>query len=157
MSEIITKVTDTVQPILDEHRFSLYSVEYVQEGGSWYLRVYIDKDGGISIDDCASVSDELSEKLDQIDPDPFADQYFLEVSSPGVERPLRNEQDYQDAIDQYINVSLYQKIKGKKVFEGTLKDINQEELTLIVKEKTNRKEIKIPRELISKARLAIEF
>ena len=150
VSEIIDKVTETVQPILDENNFYLYSIEYVQEGGSWYLRVFIDKDNGISIDDCVLVSDQLSEKLDEIDPDPFADQYFLEVSSPGAE-------DYQNAINDYINVSLYQKLDGKKMYEGTLKELNDDDLTLIVKDKTRRKEVKIPRKLISKARLAIEF
>ncbi|TNL02073.1 ribosome maturation factor RimP [Fructilactobacillus sanfranciscensis] len=157
VSEIIDKVTETVQPILDENNFYLYSIEYVQEGGSWYLRVFIDKDNGISIDDCVLVSDQLSEKLDEIDPDPFADQYFLEVSSPGAERPLNNEQDYQNAINDYVNVSLYQKLDGKKMYEGTLKELNDDDLTLIVKDKTRRKEVKIPRKLISKARLAIEF
>ncbi|WP_429970811.1 ribosome maturation factor RimP [Fructilactobacillus sp. Tb1] len=156
VSEIIDKVTETVQPILDENNFYLYSVEYVQEGGSWYLRVYIDKDGGISIDDCVLVSDQLSEKLDEIE-DVFADQYFLEVSSPGAERPLNNEQDYQNAINDYINVSLYQKLDGKKMYEGTLKELNDDDLTLVVKDKTRRKDVTIPRKLISKARLAIEF
>ena len=66
VSEIIDKVTETVQPILDENNFYLYSIEYVQEGGSWYLRVFIDKDNGISIDDCVLVSDQLSEKLDEM-------------------------------------------------------------------------------------------
>ncbi|ANZ58104.1 ribosome maturation factor RimP [Fructilactobacillus lindneri] len=157
VSEIIDRVTDTVNPILNENNFYLYNVEFVQEGGSWYLRVYIDKDDGVTLDDCVTVSDQLSEKLDELNPDPFAEPYFLEVSSPGAERPLLKEQDYQNAIDKYINVSLYQKLDGKKVFEGTLTKVTEDDLTLTIKIKTARKNVVIPRKLISKARLAIEF
>lgn len=157
VSEIIDKVTETVQPILDENNFYLYSIEYVQEGGSWYLRVFIDKDNGISIDDCVLVSDQLSEKLDEIDPDPFADQYFLEVSSPGAERPLKNEADYQRAVNQYIHVSLYQQINGRKVYEGTLTNLSDKELTLDYLDKTRHRQVVIDRSKVAKARLAIKF
>ncbi|KID42662.1 ribosome maturation factor RimP [Fructilactobacillus fructivorans] len=157
MSEVIDRVSKTVQPILDDNNFYLYDIEYVQEGGSWYLRVYIDKDQGVSLDDCVLVSDQLSEKLDELDPDPFDEPYFLEVSSPGAERPLKRESDYQNAIGKYIHVSLYQKLDGKKAFEGTLESLDDDQLTLSVKDKTRVHQLEIPRKLISKARLAIEF
>lgn len=95
LSSVVETVTDLVTPILQDHDFYLYDLEFVKEGKSWYLRVYIDKDGGITLEDCALVSDELSEALDNVEPDPIPQAYFLEVSSPGAERPLKKEEDYQ--------------------------------------------------------------
>ena len=86
MSSVVQTVTDLVTPIVDEHGFELVEVEFVKEGKSWYLRVFIDKEGGIDIEECALVSEQLSEKLDNVDPDPIPQAYFLEVSSPGAER-----------------------------------------------------------------------
>lgn len=88
---VVETVTALVEPILAEHNFELYEVEFVQEAKSWYLRVYIDKEGGITLEDCALVSDQLSEQLDSADPDPIPQAYFLEVSSPGAERPLKKK------------------------------------------------------------------
>ncbi|QLL70279.1 ribosome maturation factor RimP [Lactobacillus sp. 3B(2020)] len=157
MSSVIDTVTELVKPILAEHQFELYDVEFEKEGPSWYLRVYIDKKGGITIEDCATVSDQLSTALDSCDPDPIPQAYFLEVSSPGAERPLRNEKDYERAVDDYIHVSLYQAIKGKKVYEGTLTDLSADSLTLDYLDKTRHKTIVIPRDKVAKARLAIKF
>lgn len=155
MSSVVETVTDLVQPILDEHGFYLYDIEFVKEGKSWYLRVYIDKDKGITLNDCALVSDQLSEVLDQTDPIPQA--YFLEVSSPGAERPLKNEQDYQRAVNDYIHVSLYQQIDGKKAYEGTLTKLSDKELTLDYLDKTRHRQVVIDRSKIAQARLAIKF
>ena len=157
MSSVIDTVTELVKPILAEHQFELYDVGFEKEGPSWYLRVYIDKKGGITIEDCATVSDQLSTTLDSCDPDPIPQAYFLEVSSPGAERPLRNEKDYERAVDDYIHVSLYQAIKGKKVYEGTLTDLSADSLTLDYLDKTRHKTIVIPRDKVAKARLAIKF
>lgn len=157
MSAVIDTVTNLVTPILADHQFELYDVEFVKEGTSWYLRVYIDKEGGITLEDCATVSDQLSAALDECDPDPIPQAYFLEVSSPGAERPLRNERDYQRALNDYIHVSLYQAIDGKKVYEGTLVDLTADQLTLDYLDKTRHKTVVIPREKIAKARLAIKF
>lgn len=154
---VIQKVNELVQPILDEHHFELFDTEFVKEGPSWYLRVYIDKDGGITLEDCVTVSDALSEALDKCDPDPIPQQYFLEVSSPGAERPLRNEADYQKAVNDYIHVSLYQPVDGKKVYEGTLTKLSNDELSLDWLDKTRHKTVVIPRKLIAKARLAIKI
>lgn len=156
-NDIINTVNSLVEPILKEHHFYLFETEFVKEGHSWYLRVYIDKDGGITLNDCAEVSDELSEKLDAADPDPIPQAYFLEVSSPGAERPLRNEDDYQKAVNQYIHVSLYQQIEGKKAYEGTLTDLTADQLTLAYLDKTRHKKITIDRSKIAKARYAIDF
>lgn len=89
LSSVVETVTDLVTPILDEQNFELVEVEFVKEGKSWFLRVFIDKEGGIDIEECAFVSEKLSDKLDSIDPDPIPQAYFLEVSSPGAERPLK--------------------------------------------------------------------
>ncbi|EGF49014.1 hypothetical protein AAULR_12702, partial [Lacticaseibacillus rhamnosus MTCC 5462] len=119
--------------------------------------VYIDKSGGITLDECVLVSEALSEQLDAINPDPIPQQYFLEVSSPGAERPLKRETDYEQAIGDYIHVSLFKKLDGKKVFEGTLKDLKPDQLTLTVKDKSRKFDQVIDRKLIASARLAIEF
>ena len=157
MSSVVETVTELVQPILLSHHFELVDVEFVKEGKSWYLRVFIDKPTGITIDECVLVSDELGEKLDSCDPDPIPQAYYLEVSSPGAERPLKKETDYVRAIDKYVNVSLYQQLNGQKVYEGYLRKVTAEELTIEYMDKTRKKEVIIPRKQIAKARLAIKF
>ena len=157
MSTVVETVTELVKPILAEHNFYLYDMEFVKEGKSWYLRVYIDKDGGITLNDCAAVSDQLSEALDNVEPDPIPQAYFLEVSSPGAERPLRNEEDYQRAVNDYIHVSLYQQINGKKVYEGTLTKLTDKEMTLDYLDKTRHRQVSIDRSKVAQARLAIKF
>ena len=156
LSSVVETVTDLVTPILQDHDFYLYDLEFVKEGKSWYLRVYIDKDGGITLEDCALVSDELSEALDNVEPDPIPQAYFLEVSSPGAERPLKKEED-QRAIDHYIHISLYQQINGQKVYEGTLTQLSNKEITLDYLDKTRHRQITIDRQKIAQARLAIKF
>jgi ribosome maturation factor RimP len=157
LSEVTEIVKNVVTPILDGHNFYLYDLEFVKESKNWYLRVYIDKDGGINIEDCALISDELSEKLDTMDPDPIPQAYFLEVSSPGAERPLKNSQQFESAVGEYIHVSLYAPINGQKVYEGTLKELELDSLILTVNLKGRIKDIIIPRKSIAKARLAIKF
>lgn len=157
MSSVVETVTGLVTPILDERHFELVDVEFVKEGRSWYLRIYIDKPGGINIEECALVSDLLGEKLDDCDPDPIPQAYFLEVSSPGAERPLKKERDYERALNSYIHVSLYQPLEGNKVYEGTMVDLKPDELTLEYMDKTRQKTIVIPRKQIAQARLAIKF
>ena len=157
LSSVVETVTDLVTPILQDYDFYLYDLEFVKEGKSWYLRVYIDKDGGITLEDCALVSDELSEALDNVEPDPIPQAYFLEVSSPGAERPLKKEEDYQRAIDHYIHISLYQQINGQKVYEGTLTQLSDKEITLDYLDKTRHRQITIDRQKIAQARLAIKF
>ena len=157
MSSVVETVTELVTPILDERHFELVDAEFVKEGKSWYLRIYIDKPGGINIEECALVSDLLGEKLDDCDPDPIPQEYFLEVSSPGDERPLKKERDYERALNSYIHVSLYQPLEGNKVYEGTMVDLKPDELTLEYMDKTRQKTIVIPRKQIAQARLAIKF
>lgn len=155
--DVIQTVNSLVQPILDQYNFQLFDTEFVKEGHSWYLRVYIDKKGGITLEDCVNVSDQLSTALDECEPDPIPQQYFLEVSSPGAERPLKREQDYQNALDQYIHISLYQAVNGKKVYEGYLKNVTPDELTIDYLDKTRHKTLTVQRKLIAKARLAVKI
>ncbi|MHC9532761.1 ribosome maturation factor RimP [Dellaglioa sp. BT-FLS60] len=157
MSTVIETVTELVQPIVDEQNIELVDIEFVKEGPSWFLRVYIDKPEGIKIEECAAVSDILSEKLDEINPDPIPQAYFLEVSSPGAERPLKKEKDYERAVNEYVNVSLYEPINGAKIFQGTLKELTSDELTIVYMDKTRKRTLVIPRKKIAKARLAIKF
>lgn len=114
-------VEELAQPIVDLLSFELVGVEFLKEGANWYLRVYIDKPGGITIDDCQDVSEQLSVKLDEIDP--IRQSYILEVSSPG-ERPLKKERDFERFKGETVEVKLYQPINGKKVFEGELLGLN---------------------------------
>ncbi|QFP79382.1 ribosome maturation factor RimP [Latilactobacillus graminis] len=157
MSTVVETVHDLIVPILDQHHFELVDIEFVKEGSSWYLRVFIDKPNGIDLEDCALVNDALSEKLDSIDPDPIPQAYFLDVSSPGAERPLKKTADFQNALGKYIHISLYQAIDGEKIYQGTLKGLDDDTLTLVIKIKTRQKEITFNRKEIAKARLAIEF
>ncbi|MEG0256040.1 MAG: ribosome maturation factor RimP [Vagococcus sp.] len=157
MANVVDIVTDLVNPILGELSFELVDIEYVKEGKNWFLRVFIDKEGGIDINECALVSEKLGEKLDTIEPDPIPQAYFLEVSSPGAERPLKKEEDYEKAIGEYINVSFYQAVEGEKQYQGFLEAYDKETLTLRVKIKTREKTMVFERKNIAKARLAIQF
>jgi len=130
---------------------------FVKEGKNWFLRFYLDKPGGIDLDDCAFMSEKFSEILDAQDPDPIPQAYFLEVSSPGAERPLRNEEELKAAIGSYVHLSFYQNVEGEKFLEGTLLSVDEETVTLKVQIKTRTKEITIDRKNIAKARLAIKF
>ncbi|SHG93573.1 ribosome maturation factor RimP [Tepidibacter thalassicus] len=111
-------VEDIVLPILDRENFELVDIEYVQEAGHKYLRVYIDKEGGISLKDCQIVSEELSKLLDELDP--IKENYFLEVSSPGLDRPLKKDKDFERYKGRDVELKLYKSLDGKKQFEGEL-------------------------------------
>lgn len=157
MSKVVELVTQLFHDINSNQTFELVDVEFVKEGSSWFLRVFADKAGGIDIDDCAAISEQLSDRLDAIVPDPIPQAYFLEVSSPGAERPLKTEEAIQSSIGHYVHASFYQAIDGQKFVEGTLESVTQDELTLTVKDKTRVKQVVIPRHTIAKLRLAIEF
>lgn len=111
-------VTELAEPIVRQHSYELVDVEFIKEGANWYLRIYIDKPNGITIDDCQTVSEELGEKLDKVDP--IEQSYFLEVSSPGLERPLKKERDFEKYKGETVEVKLFEAVDGKKIFEGEL-------------------------------------
>lgn len=157
MSRVVDVVKEAVLPVVDERNFELVDVEFLKEGKNWFLRIYIDKPGGIDIEECAWVSERVSDIMDQMDPDPIPQAYFLEVSSPGAERPLKTDKDLQNAVGSYVNLSYYQAIDGEKSHEGTLLEVTEDSVKLEIKIKTRVKIIEIPREKIAKARLAIQF
>lgn len=156
MSKITTEIEELVKPIVEELTLELVEVEFVKEGRDWFLRVYVDTpEGNIDIDQCAQVSERLSEKLDE--KDPISQNYYLEVSSPGAERPLKKEADYIQAIGQYVHIKTYEAINGKKVFEGYLTSYTDEGAALDMLIKTRKVKVLIPKEKIAAARLAIDF
>ena len=157
MSRVVDEVRVVVQPIVDEQNLELVDMEFLKEGKNWFLRIYIDKPGGIDIEECALISEKVTEALDAIDTDPIPQAYFLEVSSPGAERPLKTEADMQNAIGKYVHLSFYQAIDGEKFYEGTLKEVNDDSVVLTIRIKTRTKDIEIERKQIANARLAIQF
>ena len=122
------KTEEILLPIVEKNGFELVDVEYVKEGGNWYLRAYIDKPGGINVDDCEIVSRELSDILDEKD---FIDEaYILEVSSPGLGRPLKKEKDFKRSLGQEVEVRTYRMMDRKKEFTGILKDHDKDTVTI---------------------------
>lgn len=150
--KVIEVVKDILNPYLTANGYELFNTEYVKEGKDWFLRVYIDKEEGISLDDCGKVSAYLSQKLD--DEDPIETNYLLEVSSPGIDRPLIKDSDYVKYKGRIVEAFLYKAINSEKVITGALKGI-EGDFIVLVDEKQN--DIKIPREIVSKVKLAVIF
>lgn len=123
MSRITDAVTELAKPIVESVGCTLWDVEYVREAGSWYLRVYIDKEGGVSIDDCELISRALDPILDEKDPIP--DSYVFEVGSAGAERELKRHSDFQQFLGSEVEAKLYQPYDGCKSFVGTLKSYDE--------------------------------
>ena len=134
MSKITDKVTALARPIVEEEGCSLWDVEYVREAGSWYLRVFIDKEGGVSIDDCERISRRLDPILDEEDPIP--DSYVFEVGSAGAERELKRPSDFEQFMGSQVEVRLYQPVKGSKTFVGTLDGYDNGKVTVTVGKET---------------------
>lgn len=140
-----------LQPLMTEHGFELVDVEYVKEAGNWYLRAYIDKPGGISVDDCEVISRALSDRLDE--EDYIEESYILEVSSPGLGRPLKKEKDFARSIGKEIEVRTFRAIDGQKEFTGVLKEYSKESFTIIMEEN----EMTFKRSETALVRLAFDF
>ena len=156
MSNITEEVAKIAVPIVEELELELVDVEFVKEGRDWFLRVYIDTpNGSIDIEQCSQVSEKLSEELDRTDPIP--QNYFLEVSSPGAERPLKKEEDFQKAIGQFVFIKTYEAINDMKEFEGYLLAYGPEGAEVEMRIKTRKLTVVIDRDKIALARLAIDF
>ena len=122
------KAEDLITPILENNGFELVDMEYVKEGSNWYLRAYIDKEGGITVNDCEVVSRAFSEKLDE---EYFIDTaYIMEVSSPGLGRPLKKEKDYERNMGKELEIRTYRAIDREKEFYGTLKAYDTDSVTI---------------------------
>ena len=156
MSKVTSVIETLVTPIVEELNLELIDVEFVKEGRNWFLRIYVDTpEGGIDIEQCAQVSERLSLLLDE--KDPIEQNYYLEVSSPGAERPLKKEADFEKAIGKFIYVKTYEAIKDLKEFEGYLTAYTEEGLELDMRIKTRKLKVIIPKEKVALARLAIDF
>ncbi|MFC5712112.1 ribosome maturation factor RimP [Thalassorhabdus alkalitolerans] len=154
MSDRVTEITSRlVDPIVEEMNLELVDVEFKKEGENWFLRVFIDGEDGVDIEECGKVSEQLSEKLDQ--EDPIKQAYYLEVSSPGAERPLKTEKDMYKAIGKNVYVTTYEPVEGEKAFEGALIDFDGSLLQIEVKVKQKKKTYEVPYDKVAKARLAV--
>lgn len=156
MSKVTSVIEQLVTPIVDELNLELIDIEFVKEGRNWFLRVYVDtQEGGIDIEQCALVSERLSDILDE--KDPIEQNYYLEVSSPGAERPLKKDADFENAIGKFIYVKTYEPVKDMKEIQGYLTAYTEQGLEMEVRIKTRKINIFIEKEKIAKARLAIDF
>ncbi len=144
-------VEDITQPIVDKYGFEFVGIEYVKEGANWFLRAYIDKLGGITIDDCSIVSNELSKKLDEADPIPGS--YYLEVSSPGLERPLKKDSDFKRYAGELVQVKTFSAVDGQKEFEGILVGLIDGNIEI----RQNEEILKFPRTDIASVKRAFKF
>ena len=126
--DIEKRTEELIEPILERLSLSLYDVEYVKEGSDWFLRTYIDKEGGVTVQDCEDVSREMNEKLDLLDY--VEGSYIFEVSSPGLGRPLKKDKDYARAVGQKVEGKLFMAADGIKAFEGTLTEYTADTLTV---------------------------
>lgn len=146
------RTEELLLPILEELSFELVDVEYVKEGGSFYLRAYIDKDGGITVDDCEAVSRRMSDLLDE--QDYIEESYIFEVSSPGLGRPLKKEKDYARSMGKELEIRTYQAVNRKKEFYGILKAYDEDTVTI---ELENETELTFAKPQIALIRLAFDF
>ena len=150
--DYVARVERFLIPIMEEHQFELVDVEYVKEGSDWYLRAYIDKPGGITVDDCEAVSRQFSDILDE--KDYIEDSYVFEVSSPGLGRPLKKEKDFARSIGEEVEIRTYRAIDRQKEFTGILKDYDENTVTIVYEDETEQT---FERADIALIRLALDF
>lgn len=142
MASIEAKIEELIQPIIHELNYDLYDVEYSKEGKDYYLRVYIDNEMGITLDDCEKVNNAISDILDEADY--IKEQYFLEISSCGLERILRKDKHLKSNIGKNIEINLFKSLDGKKQYRGILNSFDEESITITIEnlqKKIERKEI----------------
>ncbi|MBM7555384.1 ribosome maturation factor RimP [Halanaerobacter jeridensis] len=148
---VAEEVLELANPIAESRGLELVDVEYNKEGEDWILRVFIDKEGGISLEDCQEVSRDLEGQLDVVDP--IEKSYLLEVSSPGLDRPLKDDEDFERFTGRLINISTYAPVDGAKEFTGTLLGLEEGEIRIEVE----GEELLIPQNKVAKTKLAVEF
>ena len=146
------RAEELLEPILADMNFELVDVEYVKEAGTWYLRSYIDKPGGITVDDCEAVSRQFSDRLDQ--EDYIEDSYIMEVSSPGLDRPLKKEKDFERNLGREVEIRTYRPIEKEKEFYGILKAYDDNSVTI---EGEDRGRMNFLKKDIALIRLALDF
>ena len=149
--DIERRTEELLTPIAQKHGTTVYDVEYVKEAGDWYLRAYIDKEGGVNIGDCVDVSHDLSDALDA--DDFIEDAYTLEVSSPGLGRQLKKDRHLQHSIGQEVELKLFKPVDGTKEFAGILKEFDYSTITVTI----NDQDEQFIRKEISVIKLALDF
>ena len=145
------KTEELLMPIAEANRVEIYDIEYVKEGSDWYLRAYIDKEGGVTINDCESVSRALSDELDKADF--IEDAYILEVSSPGLGRTLKKDKHLQKILLQEVELKTYKPVLGSKEFAGILKAFDEKTVTILSEDE----EMVFERADIATIKLALDF
>ena len=148
---VVETIETLVTPIVQENRLELVDVEYKKEGKNWFLRIFIDKEGGITVDDCTQVSRRIEDLIEVEEVVPSS--YTLEVSSPGLDRPLKKEEDFLRFKGKLAHVTTYTPIHQQKSFKGTIRDFQKDVLFLDI----DNQHVEIPKDQIAKARLEIEF
>ena len=128
VNALVEQIAEIVKPIAEELNYDIYHIEYVKESGEYYLRIYIEKDGGVSLNDCEALSRRVSDVLDE--KDPITDAYFLEVSSPGLNRTLFTNEHYTRFIGNEVLVKLAKAVEGTKTIKGILKENNESSITV---------------------------
>ena len=149
------RTEELLLPIAEKNQVEIYDVEYVKEGSEWYLRAYIDKEGGVNINDCEAVSRALSDELDRTDF--IEDAYILEVSSPGLGRTLKKDKHLAKSIGEEVEIKTYKPIDKSKEFAGILKAFDEETLTIVTGEDDKAQEMVFQRTDIAMVRLALDF
>ena len=151
MKKITEIVRELAQPVTEENGCELWDVEYVREAGQWYLRIYIDKEGGVNIIDCENISRTLDPMLDEADPIP--DSYVFEVGSAGAERELKRPGDFEKFMGSEVELRLYQPVNGSKVFIGTLEGYNAGDVTI----KTAKDTLSFVKSQVALVKLHVSF
>lgn len=149
---VVALVEEMAMPIIESEGYELVEVEYVKEGKNWFLRIYIDKPGGVNLDDCQKVSEYVGEKLDEADA--IKENYYLEVSSPGLDRKLKRERDFQIFAGRDVELSLYKPVEGEKHFEGELIGLFEGD---IIKINSNGNMLEFNRKDVAVIKLAVKF
>ena len=151
MSKLSERVAGIVRPVVEEEGCSLWDVEYVREAGTWYLRVFIDKEGGVGIDDCERISRRLDPILDEADPIP--DSYVFEVGSAGAERELKRPSDFAQFMEHEVEVRLYQPLEGRKAWVGVLTGYENGDVSI----RAGKEELRFAKAQLAQVKLHVTF
>lgn len=154
--ELLDKIRIMIEPILKSNKVYLDDLEYVQDRGEWYLRIFVEKNEGfLDMDTCVAVSEAISQKMDE--EDPIEGEYYLEVSSPGVEKPLKTFEQVKSSLGKYVYAKFYNPVAGLDEVEGFIKRIEDETIEFEYLVKNIKKKIKIDYNNIKFIRLAVKF
>jgi ribosome maturation factor RimP len=150
-NNVVSKVAKLLEPILKELELDLFDLIFVKEGNNWYLRIFIDKDYGVDINDCENTSRAIEKILDEKD---FITQsYILEVSSPGIDRPLRNQEDFDKFSGEVIDIKLYKALNKRKEFQGVLIGLANDEISI----QEDKEILKFDKKDVASCKLAVIF